>query len=244
MDYYAKFVEYRDKSLKGYTLVEGFPGMGLVGTIAAKYLIDRRKLKQIGHIESNIFLPVIRIHEGRPVYPARVYIFEEKKIVVLIAEQIIPRMLTSIFADAVVGWIKKKGISRIISLEGIKAEPGKNVVYGIAANEHSKKILKKNKVDLIQDGITTGLTSLILLSLGRAKMEACSILGNVNVAADYKAAAALIEKLNEMAGLKLDVKPLLKEAKETEKQLIEQLQQLKKTDQNASKLEQKVPMYT
>ena len=27
--------------IKGYTLVEGFPGMGLVGTIAANYLVEK-----------------------------------------------------------------------------------------------------------------------------------------------------------------------------------------------------------
>ena len=34
------FVEYERREWEGYTLIEGFPGMGLVGTISAKFLTE------------------------------------------------------------------------------------------------------------------------------------------------------------------------------------------------------------
>ena len=42
------------KDLKNYTLIEGFPGIGLVGTIAAKYLIEKLEFQKYGSIESDI----------------------------------------------------------------------------------------------------------------------------------------------------------------------------------------------
>ena len=241
----VNFVEYVEKDLSDYTLIEGFPGLGLVGTIGAKYLVERLKFKEYGYIESQFFIPIIRIHDGLPINPSRIYINDELKLIVLISEQIIPKYFTSIMAKAVVEWIKKKGITKTISLEGIHAESTeKQTVYGIAANDRSKGLLKKHNLTIIGDGITTGITSLILLELQRSDMEAISILGNVRNIADYKAAAELIKKLNEMLGLNINIEPLLKEAKETEKELLKHLQQLKKTNQVVEKFEGKTPMYT
>jgi uncharacterized protein len=228
------FVEKKSMDLKGYSLIEGFPGMGLVGTISAKYLTEKLDFTEIGYIESNMFLPIIRVHEGLPVHPSRIYVSEKYKLVVLLSEQIIPQFLIDKLAKAVVEWIEQKKISRIISIAGIRAMPEKNdkqIVYGIASDEASKEILKQHNVEIIKEGITSGLNALILLELKDKNIDAFSLLGNVEIAADYKASAMLIEKLSEILGLDVDTKPLLKEAKETEKELLEHLEQLKKASE-------------
>src|SRR3989338_1462970 len=141
------FVEYKEKNLKDYTLIEGLPGMGLVGTIAAKYIIEKLKFDEYGYIESGLFLPVVRIHQGIPVRPARIYISDSRKLVVLISEQIIPKNHTYALAKSVSDWIQKKGITRLVSLSGIHAydnDPEQPILYGIAANEKSKETLKKH----------------------------------------------------------------------------------------------------
>jgi len=217
--------------------------MGLAGTIAAKYLIERKKFKQVGFIDSSIFVPVIRIHEGLPVYPSRVYINESMKLAVLISEQIIPKSYTNAFADEIVEWIKKKKFKSVISLAGISTgEEENNEVYGIGANEKSKEMLKKFKVKVIDDGITTGTTALILLKLRDLKIPAISIMGTVQLGADYKAAASLVEKLNEILGLKIEIKPLLEEAKETEEMLLKQMDEMKKTEKQLERREEYPPM--
>jgi uncharacterized protein len=240
------FVEFNPVNLNGYTLIEGFPGLGLVGTISAKYIIERLDFEEAGHIKSDIFMPIIRVHNGLPVYPARFYINKKNKIAVLISEQIIPRIYTGAMAEAVVSWIKQKGISRLISLEGIKThdQNGATKIYGIAANEKSKSSLEKHGLKIITDGITTGITSLILLELRRTNFDAISVLGNVKNIADYDASAEMIKKLNEILALNIDVKPLLKEAKETEKNLIKNLQKMKQTGKAVDKFEGRTPMYT
>lgn len=243
---HTKFVEFKPKDLSKYTLIEGFPGMGLVGTISAKYLIERMKFKLYGYIDSDIFIPVIRVHNGLPVNPSRIYVNDERKLAVLISEQIIPRRHTDYMAEQVVDWVRKKGIRKLISLSGIHAEDGaKGMVYGIASNDDSKKVLEKHKVEVIGDGITTGVTALILLKLKNSDIEACSIMGNVKIAADYEAAAELIKKLNEILELNIVVEPLLKEARETEKELMKQLERIQKTkDPAVERFESRTPMYT
>jgi len=242
-----EFVEFEKANLKGYTLIEGFPGMGLVGTIAAKYLVDKLDFDYVGYVDSNIFMPIIRIHKSLPVQPARIYANKKRKLAVLISEQVIAKEYTYTVAKKTVEWIKAKGITEVISLSGVHASgdsPKKELIYGIAANEKSKPLLKKYGLTEIGEGITTGITALILLELKMSKNKAISILGNVQMAADYKATAEVLKKLNEIIGLKLDVDPLLKEAKETEKQLIQQLQKLKETKDSSEKFESRTPIIT
>ena len=241
-----RFVETAERDLRNYTLIEGFPGMGLVGTIGAKYLVEKLGFDEIGYIDMDVFAPIIRIHEGLPVHPSRIYANEKQKLVVLLSEQIIPRNVTEKLARGIVEWIAEKRIKRVISLAGISLEDSENKdkIYGIAANPKSKEILKKYKIETIRDGITTGVTALILLNLKDSNIEAFSILGNAQLQADYKGAAQLLKKLNEIIGLDISVDPLLKEAKETEKDLLRHLDNMKKTHETVQKLEGKAPMYT
>ena len=234
MKHDLEFVELQKCSLNGYTLIEGFPGMGLVGTIAAKYIVDA---------DSDIFMPVIRIHDGMPVRPCRIYACRERKIAVLISEQVISRQFTHMVAKKTAQWIDGKGICELISLSGVQASSNseRETIYAIASNESSKGLIKKYGLSEIGEGITTGITALILLELRNSKAKAISILANVQLAADYKASAEVIRKLNEMLGLNLNVEPLLQEARETEKQLIAQLQKLRDTKDDTERFEAKNP---
>lgn len=244
----VRFVEKKPLNLNGFTLIEGFPGMGLVGTISAKYLTEKLDFSEVGFVDSAIFVPIIRVHNGLPVHPSRIYVNQKKKLVLLISEQIIPQLFTERLAKAVVEWIKQKKIAQVISLSGIRALPskeGKEIVYGIASDEASKKMLKKYNVQVIKEGITSGVTALILLGLKDNKIDAFSLMGNVQIAADYKAASSILEKLSEMLSLNIDTKPLKKEAKETKKALLEHLKNLKQNQTETTKFEaDQTPMYT
>ena len=52
-----KIHEISKQKLKGAVLINGFPSIGLVGTIVANFLINTLKLKQIGVIDSLHQLP-------------------------------------------------------------------------------------------------------------------------------------------------------------------------------------------
>ncbi len=143
---FVTFVEKKPLKVEGYTLIEGFPGMGLVGTIAVKYLSEKLGCKEVGYIESESFIPIIRVHNGLPVHPSRIYVSDRYKIVLLVSEQIVPQIFTDRLSNAIADWIQRKKIKRVISLSGIKALPakeGKQRVYGIASDEASKKMLNK-----------------------------------------------------------------------------------------------------
>ncbi len=243
------FVETTKVNMDEFTLIEGFPGMGLVGTIACKYLVEKLGFKMVGFIDSDSFVPIIRIHEGKPLHPSRIYVSEKHKLCVIISEQVIPKQYTYQIVNAIVDWVKYKGIKRIVSLAGIgtggKIAEQSIKLYGMASNDESQKWLSKYGVEPIKEGITTGVTALLLLSLKESEgIEAISILSTVKMGADYKASAELLKKLNEVMQLNLDVNPLLKEAKDIEKQLVEQIKRLKATHDTVNNIETQTPMYT
>jgi len=236
----VEFVDTKNISLKGYTLIEGFPDLGLAGTIGARYLVDKLKMDQIGYISSPLFLPIIRIHDGVPMHPVRIYASTQHKLAVVLAEQIIDNRLSHIVAKDLVEWIKKKGITRVISTSGIKLPGGKDV-YAFASDNNSKKAIKKANFEIINDGVTSGVTALLMLYLKDNKIEAFCLLGNAKTNADYQAAASIVKAFCKLTTICLDVKPLLAEAKKLENAIVKHLKTLE------TKKETKVgrtPMYT
>lgn len=239
-------VETVPSSLEGFTVIEGFPGMGLAGTIAAKYMVEKMPFKEIGYVHADSFMPIIRIHDGMPVRPSRIYASEKLKLAVIISEQVIQRQHTQAVAEKIVDWLKDRRVKKIISLSGIAAEPDSKEfkIYGIASSQGAVKFLQDSKIQVIKEGITTGVTALMMLELkDDESIDAISLLGSVKIGADYKAAAELLKKLNELLGLEINVEPLMKEAKETEKQLLRQIDKIKSTHETVQKFEDQTPMY-
>ncbi|MEK6821024.1 MAG: PAC2 family protein, partial [archaeon] len=89
------------------------------------------------------------------------------------------------------------------------------------------------------DGITTGITALMLLHLKQSNVQAISLLGNVTIGADYKAAAELIQRMNKLFKLNLKVEPLYEQAKKTEKEVVEQMRKVQETQEQEDKIDQK-----
>jgi len=61
------------KKPKGATIIEGFPGYGLVGPITTEFLIDHLKTEQIGQFVSNELPATVAVHEGKVIHPMAVH---------------------------------------------------------------------------------------------------------------------------------------------------------------------------
>ncbi len=235
-----RIVETKNVLMKGFTFIEGFPDLGLAGTIGARYLVEKLKFEQVGYIESKHFMPMIRIQNGLPVHPVRIYVNKKYKVAVGLAEQIIDNTIASATAEELVAWFKKKGISRVISTSGVRIPDGKPV-YAFASNESSKKIIHKNNIPLIDNGITSGVTALLMLGLKDNDIEAFCVLGNAKNNADYNAAAEVVKIICALTKMSIDVKPLLDEAKTLEESLIKHLKTIEETKEVKP---ESTPMYT
>ena len=68
---------------KSPIIVEGFPGFGLVGTIATEYLIKHLDAKPIGYIRIPEIPPVIAVHQGTAIEPLGIFYSKKHNLVIL-----------------------------------------------------------------------------------------------------------------------------------------------------------------
>lgn len=235
-----------DTKVNGYTLIEGFPGIGLIGTIAVGYLAEKQKTEEIGYIVSKKFPPMASIHKGKPLFPARIYVDHKHKLVLLFSEFVIPASTVYDIADGIIAWAKENKIKRIISLAGMTSHQDvqKSEVYGIASTNEMMKVLEEHKVKVITEGVTTGVSGILMAKCNAQKFPALSLLIETEHGyPDPGAAAELLEKLEEFLGYDIKTADLLKEAQEIEGKMKKMLTQIKMGKIKYKEAEEKTPMY-
>lgn len=130
-DQLISIVELEKRDLKGATVIDGFPSVGLVSTIAANYIINTLHLEQIALVESPRFPSVSVIREGEPLNPVRIYAGEQvclegecNQVVVLISEFSPNPQLIYPLVRQVLDWMQEKRCDLLISPEGLSYQNG------------------------------------------------------------------------------------------------------------------------
>ena len=234
-------VEYSEKDLSNSLLVVAFPTVGLISSIAGRFIIDSLKLEEIGAILSKEFMPVTIIHNGKPSPPVRIYAGEKKcgpdgkceQVAVIISEFMPPYTIIKPLADKILEWSQEKGVQAIVSLEGTHALNSKEEmkVYGVASNNEMKKLLKKYNVSDTKEGMITGVNGVLLYQGALLKKDVICLLSEAQASyPDSRAAANLLKKIDIMLPeIKIDPEPLYKEAEEIEKKIRQFMKQSKPT---------------
>ncbi len=202
-------------ALRKPVLVEGFPGLGLVGTISASYLIEKLKMEPLGYITGDQFPPLAAVHNHRPLYPARMYYSTKHDLIVFISEFVIPISSVNELAEKIYAFARRQKVSKIISLGGIAIKGEQDEVYSIASTpELSSSLEKVKSVKLIKEGATTGVTGVLLARGAVDKYPVVSLLAESQEGyMDPKAAAMVLEVLKTVLKIDLDTSALENEAK-------------------------------
>lgn len=217
-----------NKKPKNVTIIEGFPGFGLVGTIATEFLLEHLATEQIGEFVYDELPPSLAIHNGRLVHPMGIHFAKQHKLVIL------HTILNTKgeewrVADAVTKLARDLSAKEIISLEGVNAlapqdEP--KIFY------HGAKAFEKAGAEPMKEGIIIGVTASMML---RNPKMSCLFAETHSALPDSKAAAKIIEVLDRHLKLKVKTAPLLKQAQQFEQKLKAILQQTSKTNEEADK---------
>ena len=216
--------KFKDINLKGATIVDGFPTVGLVSTIIANYLINTLNLDQICAIDSSEFPPISMVYAYKPKYPARIYADEKNKIAVFLSEFTPTPSIARPIADKILSWAIENKAKRIITPEGFplqKPEEGSEkelVVKGVGSNTAARKYMEKLKIEQLETGIITGVSGVLLNEGRRHDFEVISLLAEVHPNyPDARAAAKIIEILNKLIKkVDIDPEPLYVEAEKIE----------------------------
>lgn len=203
---------------KNPTIIVGFPGFGLVGTIATEFLIDHLKTKPIGRIILDNMPAVIAIHGGQIVEP--IGIFYNKKNNIMIVHAVNSASGSEwVITEEIVQLAKQLNAKEIISLEGVGGgEKGESNTFYYASENINAKRLEKTGCKKLQEGIIMGVTGSILLRAEKIP-STCVFAETETNLPDSKAAAKIIGVIDKYIGLSVDYKPLLAQAEKFEEKL-------------------------
>ena len=223
------------KKPTGCTIIEGFPGFGLVGTIVTEFLLEHLKCEQIGEFIYDELPAMIAIHKGQMVRPMAV--FHCKKYNLIILQTILnTKGFEWKIAEAVVHMAKVLKAKKIISVEGVAAT---NKVSGqVQPNENPKLLyygddkLKKFGAEPVVESIIIGVSAAVMLKYNKL---VCIFAETQSNLPDSKAASQVIGVLDKYLSLEVDTAPLLKQAEDFENKLKNIIQQSSKTAEESDK---------
>ncbi len=232
--------------LKNPVLVEGLPGIGNVGRVAAGYLVNELKMKKFAELYSPHFLPLVILQNDAVANMLKCEFYCRKgkgrDIIILTGDtqSINPEGHYEI-CDKILDFCEKLGVKELITLGGF-AE-GKEVVEPrIIGAVNDKKLLKKYEklgIDFGKEhpiGTIVGASGL-LLGLGKSRdIDAVCLMGEtfgLPLITDPKAADRVLHVLVKILGIKVDMSKLENTIKEME-------ERIEKTDKIHKKMLQQI----
>jgi uncharacterized protein len=205
------------KRPKNPIIINGFPGFGLVGSIATEFLIEHCKCEQIGKHYFTKLPATIAVHEGRVISPVNIYYNADRNLVIVHGISGGQGIEWDI-ADLVMMLAKELEAKEIVSLEGVGAvnSDGGKVFFLTSQPERTEQI-KAMGADELREGIIVGVTSALLM---KTEIPIVALFAETHSELpDSKAGANVIKVLNHYLNLNLDTKPLLEQAKKFEEKL-------------------------
>ncbi|MHA2295855.1 MAG: proteasome assembly chaperone family protein [Candidatus Hodarchaeales archaeon] len=209
------------------TIIVGFPGHGLVGSIAAKYIVQELEMDIVGYIRSPKIPPLAVFLDGILAYPYRIYGKKGINLSVLIGESPAPVNAYYYLANAALDWANSTGAKEIICLDGFPDTPSKkNPVFLVKEKEINAKgteeKLESINLPLPQTGYIGGLSGAILNETLLRDIDGYALLaGTVSQMPDPAGAAALIKVINRIKDLDVNVEKLMNDAEKIRKSMQE-----------------------
>ncbi len=202
------------------SVIVGVPEMGLVGTIAASYLVEHLGLPEIAYVDSEVLPQVVVVQDSEPKQPIR--IFGKGMLAVVVSEVPLMPRISYELASELVSWSKEKQSRMIVGITGLpseaRVESGGDrapIVLAVTNDENLRKsirtmgaqpfehgIIASTYATLMKRCVSTGIPNLTLLAESYAEFP------------DPGAAAAALQVLSKLLPIAVDVKPLLEGAEE------------------------------
>lgn len=214
---------------KSTILIEGLPGIGNVGRIAAGYLVSELKMKKFAELYSPYLLPLVILHENNLIEMLKYEFFYKrirgKDIVVLTgdSQSIVPQGHYMI-CDLIINFAKKMNTSLLVTLGGYATdEIAKEPSVIIALN--NKKLLKKYKKFLSSNhsiGTIVGASGLLIGLAQKYNIDGICLMGKTlgfPQITDPVAADSVLNVLKDIVKIDINLTKLEESIKEMEKRI-------------------------
>jgi len=221
--------------------IEGLPGIGLVGKLAAEHLIQELKAKKFAELYSPHFMHQVLIRKGSIVELMKNEFYywkspddEHRDLIIVTGDTQVPP--TDSYG---LDFVQEFGTREIITMGGYQVPELQGEPRVLAAVTHPDLIsyyqekLKDCKVNVMwredEGGAIVGAAGL-LLGIGKLRgMFGISLLGeSLGYIVDAKAAKAVLTAVAKILGLEIDMTALEERAKETE-EILRKVEEMQRT---------------
>jgi len=216
-------------------LVCGIPGSGYVGKLAADHLLDEYETTTICEIQSDLFPPQISTNNGIIENMSNtIYHIETKKpkndILILTGDaQPITERGNYIVTEKILEYAQNLGIKKIFTLAAyITGEFVKEPrVFGAATKKKHVKTLKKYGINIMNQGMITGMNGILIGTAKIRDIEGYSLLGETSgYMIDPNSARAVLESLNKILKMEINLEKLTDKINESN-ELMNQVEDMK-----------------
>lgn len=234
-----------DVALDDPVLVEGLPGVGLVGKIATDHLVDEFDMTYYASVDSD-GIPQVGIYgaDGRDVRPpVRIYADEENDLLALQSDVPVDREAAPEFADALTSWLADVGATPLylsgLPTQGLDAD-GVSEVFGVATGDAGAR-LDEHGVDLPpEEGVIGGPTGALVNRAAEMDLDAVGLVVESDPQfPDPAGAKQLIDvAIEPIADVTVDTRALVdhaEEIREQKEQFARQMQQAEEKESSQAK---------
>jgi len=215
----------------------GFPGSGLVGSIALQYMVDQLEFELIGTMTSKFFPPLAMMNKGVINDPVRIY--AKNDIAAIVADIPIHPMICYEVSNGIMDWLSPFKPKEVVTIAGIITNEPEKRVFGVATTPQALQRIQDLTL-ILPIGSISGIASSILTECKIRGIPAYGLLGETVNAPDPRSSAVTIDVLNKMYNLNLDTQPLLEQAVEIEQSMQRVAQEVQSAEQAPKK---DLPMY-
>lgn len=212
-------------------LIQGLPGLGYVGKVAADYFIEKLKPVKTAELYSSYLLFPdgnlgINISEdgtySLPKYEFYTFNGKQPNIILLTGDA--QPSVTGQYevASMVLDFVDKYGCKSVFTMGGYGTRSGNDVgaVYAVVSDSELGDRLKKLGAKIAKGGAVTGAAG-VILGIGRQRRLQCAgLLGaTTGVYPDLEAARAVIQMLTGLLNVPVDLKDLDTEIEDMRKRM-------------------------
>jgi len=227
-----------DAALDEPILVEGMPGVGLVGKIAADHLVETLDMTEYAtcHCEG---IPRVAVYDegDRQVrQPVRIYADEERDLLVLQSDVPVSPDAAPDFSSCLTGWFAKESVTPIL-LSGLPQEKGgRPKLYGIGTGAGTT-LLEEHEISTPKEsGMISGPVGALLAEACEQDVDSIGLVIQANKQfPDPEAARVLLmDAIEPLAGISVNTDKLVDQAEEISKAREKLAKQMNQADDEST----------
>ena len=154
--------EFKKINLEGGYLIDGFPSVGFSSAIATESMIHTSQFELGGVIDSETFLPISVIKNGKPNYPSRIFVNEDLKVGVFSSYLNLDQSLHRQVSDSMLQWAKTHKIKLIVSSVAIKSDKENSEMMGVGSTDSARKKIEEAGLKILDHGTIPGIPGMLL----------------------------------------------------------------------------------